>query len=360
MGNRLDVKNKNQQQSTSRRTRRSKRRKADRKQPPNQPQKENDDNDDSDDDGDLQEECADPIFECTEASAFAAPFDDTDAASVFSVAPSISSIASFHSHRTRKRRNHRNKRTMEKRVELEEFELRMQRYGEYPFDEVDCSRLHVQRQHRSSSPERSVMAPLDQDDVSVEDAVSQAARSPHRKQISLMAPHHGNKPNLNNHASPEGILLATGDSTFLDTMLDLVQWDFEFKRIIKLAIPFATQALSTGILDSITVAVIGKILGTKEVSAFVTVRTLIDVSSSFFGGFHESIATLCSQAMGRHNYKLVGQYVQLSMLFYVISYIPFIILWWVYMPSLLLWFGFDAETAEIGKEYTQVRRSNRG
>ena len=59
--------------------------------------------------------------------------------------------------------------------------------------------------------------------------------------------------------------------------------------------------------------------------------------------------------MGRHNYKLVGQYVQLSMIFYVVCYIPFIILWWVYMPNLLLWLGFDAQTAEIGKEYTQVR-----
>jgi multidrug resistance protein, MATE family len=97
-----------------------------------------------------------------------------------------------------------------------------------------------------------------------------------------------------------------------------------------------------------------QLLGTREVSAFVTVRTLIDISSSFFGGFHESIATLCSQALGRHNYKLVGQYVQLSMIFYVIAYIPFIIIWWKFMPSLLLTLGFDAETAEIGKEYTKV------
>ena len=91
-----------------------------------------------------------------------------------------------------------------------------------------------------------------------------------------------------------------------------------------------------------------------EVSAFVIVRTLVDITSSFFSGFHESIATLGSQALGRRNNKLVGQYVQLSMVLYVLCYIPFVVLWWIYMPSIMLWLGFDQETADIGQEYTQV------
>ena len=263
---------------------------------------------------------------------------------------SLASIVSLHSHRTRKRRNYRNRRTMEKRHDWEEFELRMQRYdshchGDYPFDEVDDQ---TRRGQRSASPERSVLGQIDQDEVSIDDAVSQAPRSPNRRYIPIQQ----NTSRNPDDASPESSV--GRDSSFLDALLDLVTWDFESKRIIKLAIPFATQALSTGVLESFTVAVIGKMLGTKEVSAFVLVRTLTAITSSFFGGCHEALATLCAQAIGRHNYKLVGQYVQLSMIFYVVCYIPFIFIWWAYIPSILLWFGFDAETAQIGKEYTQV------
>jgi len=333
----------------------------------------------------------DPIFDATEgppspARSFAS------ARSTFSAAPSVSS---FHSHRSRKRRQ-RKLRTMTKRHNFEEYELRMQRYdgdGSAASPQRQTAHRRIQRapqppsphRHPSStakhhrgdiSPERSVLAPLDADAVSMDDAVSTAARNSIHHPSHLL---HGGADHNDRHGPPgknpnrfqplptkDGGLYTDNPQgsyhyhnfhclySFWDTLMDLVIWDFESKRIIKLAIPFATQAFSTGLLDSITVAVIGKVLGTKEVSAFVIVRTLIDISSSFFGGFHESIATLGSQALGHHNYKLVGQYCQLSMVFYVICYIPFIFLWIIYMTPLLLWMGFDEATATIGYEYTKV------
>jgi hypothetical protein len=198
--------------------------------------------------------CHDPLFGSSEGLP---PQMDTDAASIvsgrslFTVAPSIASIATYHSHRTRKRRNHRNKRTMEKRHENEEFELRMQSYDIYdrPFDENGPKR------HRAPSPERSVMGPLDQDEVSMDDAASQAAMSPIRKKIPDFS---ALKQNPNNDMTNSDMFMNDGGG-FFDELLELVAWDFESKRIIRLAIPFATQAASTGILDSITVAVIGKV-----------------------------------------------------------------------------------------------------
>lgn len=35
-------------------------------------------------------------------------------------------------------------------------------------------------------------------------------------------------------------------------------------------------------------------------------------------------------------------------------YLPFVILWWKFMKPIMLAFGFDAETAQMGKEYTLV------
>lgn len=265
---------------------------------------------------------------------------------------SARSHLSCHSHRTKKRRN-RAKRQMEKRHGQEEFELRMQRL----VDNNEDDDLDPDFQRRDAS---SVMGPMDQDDVSMDDAASAVGRTPrqlqqHQQQALAMASKTKANPTMKRDVTDgDATTSTTSSSSFWDALLDLVVCDFESKRIIKLAIPFATQALSTGVLEMVTVAVIGRVLGTKEVSAFVIVRTLVDITSSFFGGFHESIATLCSQALGRRNHKLVGQYVQLSMVLYVLCYIPFIVLWWIYMPSIMLWLGFDQETADIGQEYTRV------
>ena len=395
MGNRLDVKNshvirKRRPRKSRRQQRRSQRRQLKLKPPCVE---HDEDEEEEEDDGlffEAEEHSADPILEGrgttpggqSSAAAAQMPADDdrsfVSARSNFTLggkARSVSSIASFHSHRTRKRRN-RNQRQMEKRHDLEEFELRMQRYDTHLAVDTNAADADNQQQQqasssqrhnhaRDSSPERSVMGPIDHDEVSMDDAISAIAASPTRhelhnrhhqqQQAILMASPHkspARAPHPSGGSSANDLL--EHDQGFWDTLLDLVVCDFESKRLLKLAIPFATQAFSTGILDMITVAVIGKVLGTKEVSAFVVVRTLVDITSSFFGGFHESIATLCSQALGRHNHKLVGQYVQLSMLLYVICYIPFIILWWIYMPAIMLWLGFDQDTADIGQEYSRV------
>jgi len=281
---------------------------------------------------------------------------------------SMHSIASFHSHRTRRRRN-RNKRQMEKRHELEEYELRMQWYGgrEGGGGVIKKGMAAAAKTPPSSDcgggdNNRSIMGPMDQDAVSMDDAVTLATSPKRRHQHHGFVPATRQKNIVARNTYPDKSSTGNNyidshsdeDSSFWDTLLDLVVWDFESKRIIKLAIPFATQAFSTGILEMVTVAVIGRVLGTKEVSAFVVVRTLVDVTSKFFGGFHESIATLAAQALGRGNRKLVGQYVQLSMVLYVICYLPFVVLWWIYMSDLILWLGFDQDTAMIGQEYTRI------
>ncbi|CAB9529036.1 Mate efflux family protein (Partial), partial [Seminavis robusta] len=308
----------------------------------------------------------DPIFEATEGPP--SPMSVVSGRSAISVTPSVSSLVSLHSQRSRKRRRRKrhNKRIMEKKNEWVEFELRMQRYDAYAdsvINGTDDAATNKAEENaivklsdsptrrpksRDQSPVRSVMGSLDQDALSFGDAVSITTSSPARK---------GYPPPLRDHLKtnqPDDVNPADDDTSFWNSLLDLAVWDFESKRIIKLAIPFAIQSLSTGILDIITAAVIGKVLGTSEISAFVTVRGLIHVSSSFFGGYHESIAVLCSQAMGKNNVKLVGHYVQLSMILYVVSYIPFVILWWVSMPSILEWLGFDQDTVDIGQGYTQV------
>jgi MatE len=354
LGTRLNVKN----QDTSSPTRRPKEQKGSKVQHAEESNNSNG-----------CEDYFDPLFGTSDGPPLAVDTSILSAGSAHSLAASVSSKTSIHSFRARKKRQRaRNKRAMEKRLAWDEVNSLMQRYDGYVDDkdvhhDDETIKRHgnniagkvsssVERPRgRDASPERSFMGPLDQDAVSIDDAASNFVATSHfTKKLRLPTLITNEQQNENN----DDLAHDQEDNGIWDYLLQLAEFDWESKRIIRLAVPFATQALSTGILDMITVAVISNVLGTKAISAFVTVRGMIDISSSFLGAFHESIATLCSQARGHHNLKLVGQYVQLSAIFYVVCYIPFIILWWIFMPSILMWLGFDEETALIGQEYSQV------
>lgn len=90
------------------------------------------------------------------------------------------------------------------------------------------------------------------------------------------------------------------------------------------------------------------------VSAYVIVNMLVELTSEFVGGLHEALATLCSQAIGLGNRELAGAYVQIVTLLYTAFFIPFMILWAVYIDAALRWFGFDEETVRIGQQYCYI------
>lgn len=256
------------------------------------------------------------------------------------------SVGSSRSKRKKQRKKTR-KRNMEKRHSLAEYELRMQQYDTYRSTEVVVvdkpAHKHQHTSFRLEDEQRSVLEPLDFDAVSLDDAVSAVELAFTRV-----------KPMIQTKDDQEGEGFVDEDGGFWNTILDLVTWDFESKRLCKLAVPFATEALCEGVLETLTVAVIGKVLGTREVAAYVIVTSMVDISSSFFGGFIEALATLGAQALGHHKYKLVGQYVQLSVILYTMCSVPLIIVWWVYMKDILFWMGLDEFTCQIGHDYTKV------
>lgn len=182
-------------------------------------------------------------------------------------------------------------------------------------DDSTAMPQHLPSSSRDHSPDRSLLSKIDIDEVSIDDAVSQYGKYSYPPKVEVL-PH----AMVQTNQDDDDDTCCNGIQKFWNQLLEIAIWDFEMKRIIKLAIPFGTQSFSTGIIEMLTVAIIGKLIGTKEVSAFVVVRTLVDITSSFFGGFHESLATLCSQSNGRNNPKLTGQYVQLSVIFYTGMY----------------------------------------
>lgn len=140
----------------------------------------------------------------------------------------------------------------------------------------------------------------------------------------------------------------------LDNLLEVAEYDYEMRRILRLAAPFALDELSTGVLEVTNVAFIGRFVGTRAVTAYVTVDMLVGLSSTLVGGFSEGLVTLCGQALGAGNNKLVGQYFQLAIIMDTVLFIPIIVMWYFFMATVLEWFGFDEETVRIGAEFSKI------
>jgi hypothetical protein len=134
-------------------------------------------------------------------------------------------------------------------------------------------------------------------------------------------------------------------------MLIIAEWDYEMKRICRLGTPFVIEALLEGITEAARVAIIGKLIGTKELSAYVVVDLLVGLTTQFFGGFQDALTTLCSQAVGVGNRKLAGQYVQISAFIYTTCFIPVFIFWYFFVDDTIRWLGFDDEVAQMGRDF---------
>ena len=134
----------------------------------------------------------------------------------------------------------------------------------------------------------------------------------------------------------------------------IANFDSESKRILHLGIPFTISSMSDAIFDAITTALISNYLGVKSLSAFIVVNLLIELSTLVSGGLVESVDTICAHAIGAENYKLAGQYVQISTVLYIGLSIPLFTLWYFVMGDCIRLFGFGDDVVAIGEEYTKI------
>ena len=108
---------------------------------------------------------------------------------------------------------------------------------------------------------RSVLSMLDQDAVSVMDAVDA------NDAVVLEKVQH--------------------PSSFWIQLLEIADWDSETKRLVNLTIPYTIQGLAEAIFDIITVAVIGHFLGVMEANVYIVVSLLTEFTGTITYGFSE-------------------------------------------------------------------------
>ena len=140
----------------------------------------------------------------------------------------------------------------------------------------------------------------------------------------------------------------------VDFFLDLVSYDNETKRILRLAVPFTISALLETVVDLVELAIVSFYLGTEAMVAWALVDIIVGISSEFLGGFIESVSSLTSMASGAGNNRLCGEYVQIITWFYVLCQIPFVFIWSFSMESIMLLMGFDEYTSLLAKDFARV------
>jgi len=134
----------------------------------------------------------------------------------------------------------------------------------------------------------------------------------------------------------------------------LCRYDNETKRILRLAIPFTISDLVDSVADIISLSLISLHLGPQALSAYVVTETLIEITSEFAGGVIDCEYTVLGHAYGAGNNKLVGQYVQLCTVFYVVLMIPFVFMWSFATYDIMIWMGFDAIVAQLAQDYGRI------
>jgi MATE family multidrug resistance protein len=247
----------------------------------------------------------------------------------------------------RSRTQRRFRRALEKRALL--YESGIEAHSFFRFD-TNFSQVNTNSPQRVEHDEQSYLSKMDTDEVSLqslaldgdqEDFIpKQFLLDEDEIQISCCGAFAWWKPNW--------------IFCYFDKLVALSEWDFEMRRIMKLTIPFALQALFTGVLDVFTVAIVARMMGTREMAALTMAELVIEFSDAICGGFCEALATLCAQADGAKQYRQCGQYVQMAGILYVLSSLPFMYIWWAKTGDVIVWFGFDEATAQIGQEFAQI------
>jgi multidrug resistance protein, MATE family len=137
-------------------------------------------------------------------------------------------------------------------------------------------------------------------------------------------------------------------------LCSLTQCNSEMTKLMKLAIPYSLASTTGSIFSLLTVAAIGKLLGTFELTAYLTVSYLVSMTTMFLGGIMPSLTALCSHAIGAENYHLAGQYTQIAIILYELLFLPQAYFWWYFTKTGMLWMGFAEQEAEIAQSYARI------
>jgi len=188
----------------------------------------------------------------------------------------------------------------------------------------------------------SILSKLDHDAISVRDAVDARDGLHMPSEYDGKMAHYSTKNNTDCNSYISGAW---------NRLMTTVVWDKEMKKYLALAAHYSAQGILVEILGVVEIAFIGHFMGIRQASAYIVVSTITGFTGTITTGFYECAGVLIPQADGARNNLMVGRYMQLAMIFYLITAIPGAIFWYFYTEKAVLWYKFDEETAKMAQLY---------
>lgn len=108
----------------------------------------------------------------------------------------------------------------------------------------------------------------------------------------------------------------------------VLAWDSETRKILRLAIPYTISALTTSVFSNTCLILVSMHLGVKSVAAYALVQVLCGLSDGVLQAPIYACTTLCAQAVGAGNPTLAGNRIQLAIVLYMVLQVPVILFWW--------------------------------
>ncbi|RLN62337.1 hypothetical protein BBJ29_007580 [Phytophthora kernoviae] len=127
----------------------------------------------------------------------------------------------------------------------------------------------------------------------------------------------------------------------------------EVQALVALALPSALSSYCYFAV-SITELSVMDHLGVDELAAVAYAQLCLDLSTLVFTqGFNGGMNSLCSQAFGAKNYRLVGEYTLLTSLLMTAACAPMTLLWWN-LDTLLSTAGLAGQVASLAGQYGRL------
>eukprot|EP00536_Pseudo-nitzschia_multiseries_P000755 jgi/Psemu1/294160/fgenesh1_pm.9_\ len=131
------------------------------------------------------------------------------------------------------------------------------------------------------------------------------------------------------------------------------RWDDEMEKIVGLALPYTAHTIVVDVFGLLEVGIIGRVLGTTQLSAYFATEFAISFATMFFHGILASLKVLVSQAHGADNLQLAGNYVQIGVWTHHLFSLPLVLYGWNHFDDVVLRLGLDEETAESADQYAR-------
>ena len=139
-----------------------------------------------------------------------------------------------------------------------------------------------------------------------------------------------------------------------DRLLEIVKPDKEFKRILSLALPITLSEITESICETFTVIIISYYEGIDALTAYLLVDMLLGITATLVSGINESLDTLCSHAIGNDNPRLVGQYIQIALVIYVVCGGILMGVWIFIMEDVIGFLDLSDGVVRLCQEFTKI------